>query len=203
MFRIERVEKVRESRSKSKRGATNKLAKFPTLFGEIRQPNSDYLLIPLVSSENRPIIPIGFMSKEVIVTNRCAFVPDATLYMFGVLTSSMHMVWVNRTCGRLESRYNYSINVVYNNFPWPEDVSEEKKKKVEECAELVLTIRSTFPHSSLADLYDPNTMPPDLRRAHEDLDRAVESCYGKKFKDDQERISFLFGLYKKYTTETI
>jgi len=200
---IERVEKVRESRSKSKRGATNKLAKFPTLFGEIRQPNSDYLLIPLVSSENRPIIPIGFMSKEVIVTNRCAFVPDATLYMFGVLTSSMHMVWVNRTCGRLESRYNYSINVVYNNFPWPEDVSEEKKKKVEECAELVLTIRSTFPHSSLADLYDPNTMPPDLRRAHEDLDRAVESCYGKKFKDDQERISFLFGLYKKYTTETI
>ncbi|MFA6552456.1 MAG: DNA methyltransferase [Candidatus Paceibacterota bacterium] len=198
---IDRIEKVKILRLKSKRGATNSLAKYPTLFGEIRQPNSDYLLIPRVSSENRSIIPIGYMSKEVIVTDRCAFVPSATLYLFGVLTSSMHMVWVNRVCGRLKSDYNYSINIVYNNFPWPKNVSEEKKKKVEQCAEYILDSRSTFPHSSLADLYDPDTMPPDLWRSHKNLDKAVENCYGKKFNNDEERISFLFDLYKKYTAK--
>ena len=144
---------------------------------------------------------MGFSDAGKIVGDTCLAIPNATLYHFGVLQSEMHMVWVKYVCGRLKSDYRYSNNIVYNNFPWPKNVSEEKKKKVEECVEYLLTIRTTFPNSSLADLYDPNTMPPDLRRAHERLDTAVEACYDKKFKDDQERISFLFGLYKKYTAK--
>ena len=196
---LERIEKTKEHRLKSKREATKKLAKTPSLFGEIRQPKSNYLLVPFVSSENREIIPMGYFNSEVIATNRVAVVPDASLYTFGVLTSIMHMTWVNRVCGRLESRYNYSINIVYNNFPWPENVKDEQKKKVETCAQKVLIVRLQFPDSSLADLYDPNTMPPELVEAHNNLDRAVDACYGKKFKDKEERIEFLFELYKKYT----
>ncbi len=196
---LERIEKTKEHRLESVREATKKLAKTPSLFGEIRQPKSDYLLVPFVSSENREIIPMGYFSPEVIATNRVAVVPDADLYIFGVLTSGMHMTWVNRVCGRLKSDYNYSINIVYNNFPWPEKVTNEQKKKVEECAEKVLIAHSEFPNSSLADLYDPNTMPPELVKAHIELDRAVDSCYGRKFTNKEERIEFLFELYKKYT----
>ncbi len=126
-------------------------------------------------------------------------IPNADYYHFGILESVMHMTWVRYVCGRLKGDYRYSNNIVYNNFPWPENVSEEKKKKVKECAEYLLTIRTTFPHSSLADLYDPNTMPPELVEAHNNLDRAVDVCYGRKFKDKEERIKFLFELYKKYT----
>ncbi|KKR61920.1 methylase [Candidatus Nomurabacteria bacterium RIFCSPHIGHO2_01_FULL_39_220] len=196
---LERIEKTKQHRLNSNRKATKKLAKTPSLFGEIRQPQNDYLLIPRVSSENREIIPIGYFSKDIIMTDRCAFVPNASLYLFGILTSSMHMVWVNKVCGRLKSDYNYSINIVYNNFPWPENIKSEQKKKVEECAQKVLDVRLQFPDSSLADLYDPNTMPPDLVEAHNDLDRAVDACYGRKFKDKEERIEFLFELYKRYT----
>jgi type I restriction-modification system DNA methylase subunit len=195
---LERVEKTRQHRLTSNREATKKLAKTPAIFGEVRQPTNDYLLIPRVSSENREIIPIGYFSKDVIMTDRCAFVPNADLYLFGVLTSSMHMVWLNKVCGRLKSDYNYSINIVYNNFPWPEKVTSEQKKKVEECAQKVLDVRLQFPHSSLADLYDPNTMPPDLVEAHNNLDRVVDACYSRKFKNKEERIEFLFELYKKY-----
>ena len=196
---LERIEKTKEHRLKSKREATKKLAKTPSLFGEIRQPKSNYLLVPFVSSENREIIPIGYFNSEVIATNRVAVIPEASLYTFGVLTSIMHMTWVNRVCGRLESRYNYSINIVYNNFPWPEKVTDEHKRKVEECAQKVLDVRLLFPNSSLADLYDPNTMPPDLVEAHNNLNRVVDACYGRKFKDKEERIEFLFEIYKMYT----
>jgi type I restriction-modification system DNA methylase subunit len=196
---LERIENVRKLRSESKRKETKELAKFPTLFGEIRQPETNYVFIPLTSSENREYIPMSFFSPDFITNNTASLVPNATSYHFGILQSEMHMVWVKYTCGRLESRYRYSNNIVYNNFPWPQNVSEEKKKKVEECAEYLLTIRTTFPHSSLADLYDPNTMPPDLVEAHNNLDRAVDACYGKKFANKEERIEFLFELYKKYT----
>lgn len=108
------------------------------------------------------------------------------------------MAWVSYVCGRLESRYRYSNNLVYNNFPWPEKVLEEQKKKVEDCAQKVLDVRLQFSNSSLADLYDPNTMPSELVKAHTDLDRAIDVCYGRKFKDKEERIEFLFELYKKY-----
>ncbi|OGI80206.1 MAG: methylase [Candidatus Zambryskibacteria bacterium RIFOXYD2_FULL_43_10] len=193
---IERIENVRKLRSESKRKETKELAKYPSLFGEIRQPESAYVVIPRVSSENRAYIPMGFFGPEYIVGDTCLAVPNATLYHFGVLQSEMHMVWVKYVCGRLKSDYRYSNNIVYNNFPWPEKVSAEKKA-VEKCAEDVIFLRTIYPHSSLADLYDPNTMPSDLREAHEKLDRAVEACYGRKFKNDQERISFLFDLYKK------
>lgn len=196
---IERIEKVKEHRLKSTREATKKLAKAPQIFAEIRQPDTKFLLIPSVSSERRFYIPIGFLTPDIIVNTDVLVIPNATAYHFGILQSEMHMVWVKYTCGRLESRYRYSNNIVYNNFPWPKNVSEEKKKKVEECAEYLLTIRTTFPHSSLADLYDPNTMPPDLVEAHNNLNRAVDACYGRKFKNKEERIEFLFELYKKYT----
>ncbi|MDQ5883492.1 MAG: hypothetical protein QG654_406 [Patescibacteria group bacterium] len=196
---LERIEKVKKVRLESKREATKKLAKIPALFGEIRQPKEKYLLVPFVSSENREIIPMGYFSSDFIATNRVAIVPEADLYLFGVLTSAMHMVWVDRVCGRLESRYNYSIGIVYNNFPWPENLTEEQKKKVEDSAQKVLDTRTHFPTSSLADLYDPNTMPPELVKAHDELDRAVDACYGRKFASKEDRIEFLFDLYKKYT----
>lgn len=197
---LERIEKTKNNRLASRRDATKKLANTPALFAEIRQPQKNYLFFPLISSENRTIIPIGFMGKEVIINNKGAFViSDNLLYIFGMLSSSIHMVWINKVCGRLKSDYNYSISTVYNNFPWPENPTDEQKMEVEECAQAVLDARLQFPNSSLADLYDPNTMPPELVKAHTNLDRAVDICYGKKFQDKEERIEFLFNLYKKYT----
>jgi len=195
---LERVENVRKLRSESTRKNTQELANYPALFGEIRQPNSEYVVIPRVSSENRTYIPFSFFDKEKIVGDTCLAIPNATLYHFGILQSLQHMIWVSYVCGRLESRYRYSNTLVYNNFPWPENVSDEHKKKVEECAQSVLDARAQFPHSSLADLYDPNTMPPELVKAHTDLDRAVDACYNKKFPTKESRIEFLFELYKRY-----
>ena len=196
---LERVENVKKERSESTREATRELAKTPTLFGFIKQPENDYIAVPRVSSENRAYMPMSFFDKEKIIGDTCLAVPDATFFHFGVLQSIMHMTWVSYVCGRLKSDYRYSNTLVYNNFPWPEKVSNEQKKKVEDCAQKVLDARLKFPDSSLADLYDPNTMPPELVEAHTNLDRAVDACYGKKFKDKEERIEFLFELYKEYT----
>ena len=160
----------------SSREATKKLALYPTLFGEIRQPNSNYFVIPKTSSEKRTYIPLGFLDSKVIANSELFMLPDATLYHFGILTSMMHMSWVRSTCGRLESRYRYSKDIVYNNFPWP-DVSEKDTKKIEVLAQAVLDARLEFSESSLADLYDPRTMPPALVRAHTELDRAVDKLY--------------------------
>ncbi len=197
---MERVDAVRKNRSSSDRVATNKLSAFPTLFGEIRQPKSNYILIPRHSSENRKYIPIGYFSKDYIVADSCLSIPKASKYHFGVLTSEMHMAWVKQVCGRLKSDYRYSNDIVYNNFPWPENPTDKQIKLVEEKAQNVLNTREEFPNSSLADLYDPLTMPPALVKAHQELDKAVDLCYRPQpFPNETKRIEYLFELYEKYT----
>jgi hypothetical protein len=196
-----RIEKVKEFREKSKRPQTIKAAKFPYLFGEMRQPNTDYLAIPKVSSENREYIPIGFCSSNIITGDMLFNMPFATLFNFGVITSVMHMTWVRYVCGRLESRYRYSNSVVYNNFPWPENPTIKQKDTIEKEAKSVLDARANFPGSSLADLYDPITMPAILIKAHQALDKAVDLCYrSQPFPNETKRIEFLFELYDKYTS---
>ena len=195
-----RIDGVREYRLKSTRPTTKKLADYPMLFGEIRQPLSEYLLIPGVSSENRKYIPVGFLSKDIIASDLARTIPDATLYLFGVITSQMHMTWVKYVCGRLKSDFRYSNSLVYNNFPWPENVTDKQKEIVEKQAQAVLDVRLQFPKSSLADLYNYSTMPPALVKAHQSLDKAVDSCYrSQPFINETKRIEFLFELYDKYT----
>ena len=195
---LKRVEAVREYRAASKRTSTMKLADKPTHFQTENMPKGTYIAIPEVSSERRPIIPIGFMGPEVLCSNKLRLIPGATLYHFGVLTSSMHMTWTNAVCGRLKSDYQYSNKVVYNTFPWPMP-TEEQKAQIEACAQAVLDARAQRPDCSLADLYDPLTMPAELRKAHRALDAAVERAYGRKFESDAERVAHLFGLYKELT----
>jgi len=197
---LKRIERVREFRSASKAVSTRNYAKFPALFRQIAQPDSDYLAVPEVSSENRLYIPMAFVSKEVICSNTVQFVPDATVLHFGVLTSAMHMAWMRQVCGRLKSDYRYSNSLVYNNFPWPKDISAKNLKAVEKAAQGVLDARAEFPDSSLADLYDPRSMPPVLMKAHQELDRAVDLCYRPQpFATETARVEFLFNLYAQYT----
>ena len=191
---LKRVEAVREYRAASKRTSTMKLADKPTHFQTENMPKGTYIAIPEVSSERRPIIPIGFMGPEVLCSNKLRLIPGATLYHFGVLTSSMHMAWTNAVCGRLKSDYQYSNKVVYNTFPWPMP-TEEQKAQIEACAQAVLDARALYPDCSLADLYDPLTMPAELRKAHRELDAAVEKAYGRRFENDAERVAHLFELY--------
>jgi hypothetical protein len=200
---MKRVEAVRDFRLASKRPATRDLAATPTRFAFVSHPNKPYLLIPSVSSERRQFIPIGFMPKDVITSNLCLIIPDATHFHFGILSSEMHMAWVKQVCGRLESRYRYSNKLVYNNFPWP-NPTPAQRERVDECARAVIAARE--PHlpprgmSTLADLYDPLSMPPELVRAHAALDRAVEKCYRPEpFHSDRQRVEYLFSLYEKLT----
>lgn len=194
-----RIEKVKNVRLNSSREATKKLAEFPTLFGEIRQPKNDFILIPRHSSEKRKYIPLGFFNKDFIVSDSCLAIDNATYYEFGVLHSQMHMVWVDYVCGRLEGRIRYSNEIVYNNFPWPKELSEKNRKVVETKAQKVLDVRAAFPESSLGDLYDPLTMPPKLVKAHQELDRAVDLCYRPQaFPNETSRIEYLFDLYSHY-----
>jgi hypothetical protein len=198
----DRVEKVRKLRAESSRQATQKLADFPTLFGEDRQPNKAYVLIPRHSSENRKYIPLGFFDENSIASDSCLFIEGAKLYHFGVLMSSIHMAWVNLTCGRLESRYRYSNELVYNNYPWPENPTDKQIKTIELAAQKVLDVRLQFPSSSLADLYNPTTIPPALKKAHNELDKAVDLAYRPQpFTSEAKRMEFLFELYEKYTTD--
>lgn len=200
-FVKERVKLVKQVREASKRKETKELAKYPTLFGEIRQPTSDYILIPSTSSEKRRYIPIGFFNKNIISTNANMLIPNASLYEFGILTSIMHMTWMKYVCGRLKSDYRYSNKIVYNNFPWPMKPTIKQKEKVKEKAQQILNVRAEYPKCSLAILYNPETMPPDLVKAHTELDKAVDVCYGKKsFASDSERMEFLFDLYEQYTS---
>ncbi|WP_299368741.1 DNA methyltransferase [Winogradskyella sp.] len=195
-----RVENVKNLRLNSTRAATQKLAAFPTLFGEIRQPDNDYILIPLHSSEQRKYIPLGFKTKDEIANNSTSIVPNANLFEFGILQSGIHMTWVKYTCGRIKSDYRYSNEMVYNNYPWPIDPSDKNKKAVETKAQKVLDVRAKFPESSLADLYDPLTMPPKLVKAHQALDKAVDLCYRPQaFTNENARIEYLFDLYNQYT----
>ena len=191
-----RVEAVAAYRRASTRAATQRLAKTPTLFGEIRQPASPYLMIPKVSSERRPIIPIGFQLPTLISSDLCLVVPSAGLFHFGTLSSAMHMAWMRTVCGRLKSDYRYTNEIVYNNFPWPEP-SDSQRAAIESAAQAVLDTREQFPDATLADLYDPLSMPPTLRKAHGKLDRAVDAAYSrKKFSSDAERVAFLFERYQ-------
>ncbi|MCQ2351800.1 MAG: methylase, partial [Paludibacteraceae bacterium] len=198
---MERINNVREMRASSKRDATRKLADIPTLFGEIRQPETgSYLLVPSTSSERRRYIPLGFFDCNIISTNANLIIPNASLYHFGVLTSNVHMAWMRAVCGRLKSDYRYSKDIVYNNFPWP-SVTEEQKAKIERTAQAILDARALYPDCSLADLYDEVTMPPELRRAHQDNDRAVMQAYGFPIKDftESDCVARLFELYSKLT----
>jgi hypothetical protein len=207
---LKRVEGVRAMREASTKAATVALAATPTLFGEVRQPNTTrYLAIPKVSSERRQFIPIGYLDNNIICGDKIFFVADASLFTFGVLTSTMHNAWMRQTCGRLESRYSYSNTIVYNNYPWPgfagEALSDKHHKAIEQAAQCVLDARAQFAGASLADLYDPLTMPPALLKAHQKLDTAVDAAYqpsgGKKsYASDAERVAFLFELYQRITS---
>ena len=196
---LERIENVRKMRLSSSFNDTKKLADFPTLFRDIKNPEK-FIVIPATTSERRKYIPFGFYDKDFIPLNSVYIIPNATVYHFGMLMSEMHMSWVKYTCGRLESRFRYSKDIVYNNYPWPKDPSEKNKKKVETAAQHVLDVREEFPDSSLADLYDPLTMPPKLVKAHQALDKAVDLCYRPQaFTSDTARIEYLFDLYSEYT----
>ncbi len=198
---MKRVQAVREQRLASKSAPTRKLADTPTRFHVENMPKASYLVVPKVSSERRRFIPVGFLDSSTISSDLVFIVPDANLYHFGVITSTMHMAWVRSVCGRLESRYRYSKDIVYNNFPWPDHPSEKQTAAIEAAADGVLNARKQFPGSSLADLYDPLSMPPALLKAHQTLDRAVDAAYGKKgFATEAERVAFLFDLYQKYTS---
>lgn len=195
---VDVVNKVEEFRKNSKREATKKLASTPFMFGEIRELGSNYLIVPRVSSENRSYIPMGFENQDTIPTDSVYVIPNASLYHFGVLESSVHMTWMRTFAGRLEMRYRYS-NLVYNSFPWPTPTAEEKEK-IEETAQKILDIRAKYPEQSLAELYDPETMPNDLKEAHKENDSAVRKAY--RFKEEiaeEEIIPKLMKLYEKIT----
>ena len=206
---MKRVHAVKAMRLASTDKHTQQDAGTPTQFQKIRQPKSNYLLIPSVSSERRNYVPIGFMEANVIVSNLVYAVPDATLFHFGVMTSAMHNAFMRFTCGRLKSDFRYSNTIVYNNFPWPgfadEPLSDKHRNAIEQAAQGVLDARAQFPDASLADLYDPLTMPPALLKAHQKLDAAVDAAYqpsgGKKsYASDAERVAFLFELYQRITS---
>jgi len=207
---LERVEQTRKFRLASKAAATRKFAATPTLFCQIAQPTTTYLLVPGVSSERRQYVPIGFMRPEVIANNLVFVVPDAALVHLGVVSSAMHMAWVRYTCGRLKSDFRYSKDIVYNNYPWPQPLEDKARAAIEATAQGVLDARAHFPDATLADLYDPLTMPLALVKAHQALDRAVDAAYvaaekaeGRKppkLTSDAERVAFLFERYQALTS---
>lgn len=202
----ERVKKVREFRLASKAESTRKFADRPTEFKQNAQPNTPYLIIPSVSSENRRYVPIGYIQSEVIATNATQIIPNATLYEFGVITSNVHMAWMRIVAGRLKSDYRYSSTIVYNTFPWP-TVTDEQKKFIANTAQGILDARALYPDCSLADLYDELTMPVELRKAHQANDIAVMKAYGmiKKvdgkdtFLTESETVARLFEMYQELT----
>ena len=196
-----RVQAVKAMRLASSDAQTQKDASNPTRFQKIRQPKSQYLLIPSVSSEQRKYVPVGFLEPEVVVSNLAYSVPDATLGHFALLTSSMHNAWMRAVAGRLESRYRYSNTIVYNNFPWPEPASLAQRQVLEAAAQAVLDARQRYPNDSLAALYDPDVMPVELLKAHLAVDRAVDAAYGYTGdKSDPPRVAFLFTRYQHLTS---
>lgn len=195
---MERLAAVQKMRLASTKAATVKWAATPSLFTEDRQPETDYLLVPAVSSERRQYIPIGFMDKDTIVSNACFSVPEADLYLFGCLSSAMHVAWVKYVAGQLKSDYRYSNTIVYNNFSFPKDISKAQKTAVEKAAQSVLDARTAHSSSSLADMYNALLMPKDLRDAHKALDKAIDKAYRKEgFANELERIGFLFDKYEE------
>ena len=196
----EAVEAVKKMRESSKREATKKLSDTPMLFGEIRQPNTNYLIIPRHSSERRNYIPIGYESPDTICGDANLMLPDAGLYEFGVMTSNVHMAWIAAICGRIKSDYRYSVNVVYNNFPWC-NPSDEQRKKIEDTAQMILDARKLYYDNSLSDLYDPTFMPPELQKAHTANDIAVMKAYGFNIKEMSKAdcVAELMKMYQEMT----
>lgn len=199
---LERVEKVRQYRQQSTKANTRAKAETPTLFDEIREPESDYIGFPTVSTENRKYVPVDYLKQNVIPGNKIYFMQDASLYHFGVIVSNVHMAWMRMTCGRLKSDYNYSNTIVYNNFPWPTP-TDEQKAKIEQTAQAILDARALYPDSNLADLYNELTMPSELRTAHQNNDRAVMTAYGMSVKDTTESscVAELMRLYQEKTKQ--
>lgn len=197
---MERIQAVKKFRLSSKKAATQKWADMPTLFTENRQPEADYIVIPEVSSGGRRYIPMGFLTKDTICSNKLQLMPDAEIYHFGVLMSNVHMAWMRAVCGRLKSDYDYSAKIVYNNFPWPKPTAAQKAK-IERAAQSILNARALYPDSSLAALYDDVAMPPELRKAHQDNDRAVMEAYGFPIKGTTESdcVAKLMELYRALT----
>lgn len=195
---MKRIAAVREYRLASTRANTRKLADNPTRFQTENMPKGNYIVIPEVSSERRRYIPMGFMNPEALSSNLVKIMPDATLYHFGVLESNVHMAWMRTVCGRLEMRYRYSKDIVYNNFPWPEP-TDAQRAKIEQTAQAILDARALYPDASLADLYDDLTMPPELRKAHHQNDRAVWEAYGKAW-DIGKESDCVAELMRRYQT---
>lgn len=193
----ERIAAVEKFRLESKAKTTKGYAKTPAIFAQIAHPYTDYLIVPRVSSENRRYIPIGFMDKNTIASDAVQIVPNATLYHFGVLTSNVHMAWMRTVAGRLEMRYRYSKELVYNTFPWPEP-TDAQRKAIENAAQGVLDERAKYPGSSLGELYDPVLMKTTtLQKAHTRLDRAVWGAYGANWKSESECVADLMERYRK------
>ena len=192
-----RVDAVQRWRAASGRPTTRKLAATPTLFAEIRQPTDNYLAFPTLSSVNRTYIPVSIFTADIIASNQIYVIAKGDLFAFGVLSSLMHMAWVRSVGGRFKSDYRYSAGIVYNNYPWPRDY-EKNKKAVELAAQDILDTRAQFPGSILADLYHSHSMPPELVKAHQKLDRAVDRCYrAQPFTGELNRLEFLFDVYKE------
>lgn len=197
---MKRVRAVKKFREESKSAPTRRLATTPTRFHVENIPPSLYLLIPRHSSERRKYIPIGYVEPEILAGDSCLIVSDTTPYHFGILSSAMHMAWVKQVCGRLKSDFRYSASLVYNNYPWPDAPSAKQRATVEAAAHAILDARKKFPDATLADLYDPLSMPPVLVKAHAELDRAVDICYRPQpFQNDRQRVEYLFALYEKLT----
>ena len=202
-----RVQACKLDRENSPDAGRQKLALRPALFRETNNPEN-YIIVPATSSEKRTYIPLGFLGKEFIPSNAAVIIPDATLYHFGILTSSVHMAWMRTVSGKLESRYRYSKDIVYNNFPWPKldertseanghfDKLNDLKSRIEQTAQAILDVRAKYPDCSLADLYDDLTMPTDLRKAHSDNDKAVMEAYG--FNTKMTEAEIIIELLKKY-----
>ena len=196
---MERVKKVKEMRLSSSDKGTQKLADYPTLFRETNNPKT-FIVVPSVSSENRKYVPMGFLDENTIPTNLVLIIPEASLYHFGIVTSNVHMAWMRAVCGRLEMRYRYSKDIVYNNFPWPTP-TDEQKAKIEQTAQAILDASALYPDCSLADLYDELTMPVELRKAHQANDKAVMQAYGfwGKLNTESECVAELMRMYKELT----
>jgi len=200
----QRIEAVKAFRLASKKAPTRELAKTPRQFENNILPQQSFLVIPETSSENREYLPIGYLKPPVIPSNAIRLMLNAQLWHFAILTSKMHMAWVRQFAGRLKSDYRYSVGVVYNAFPWPQDLKENSKAQehLSELAQHLLDTRANYPQSTLADLYHALHMPPDLRKAHAVLDKAVDKLYqSKPFNDDSERVALLFARYEVLTAQ--
>lgn len=198
---MKRINACKLDRENAPDEGRKKLAERPTQFREINNPDT-FIVVPAVSSERRKYVPIGFLDKNTIATNLVITIPDATLYHFGILTSNVHMAWMRTVCGRLKSDYRYSKDVVYNNFPWPM-LTEEQKVKIEQTAQAILDARALYQDASLADLYDELTMPPELRKAHQQNDKAVMQAYGFDIKNTTETscVAELMKMYQRLTEQ--